>query len=58
MTIEEAVHWLKQYQGYEPLEYLDGRKPAKKKHVFDLTDETVDTILAALPVEVGGTKKD
>ena len=44
MTHEEAIKLLKQYQGYEPM-FPDGEK---LKHAFDLTDETVDTLLAAL----------
>ena len=57
MSLAEAVHWLKAYQGYEPVEdFAEGRKPTRMKHAFDLTDEVVDTILAALPIECGGTK--
>ena len=44
MTHEEAIKLLKQYQGYEPM-VPDGEK---LKHAFDLTDETVDTLLTAL----------
>ena len=44
MTLEEAIKLLKQYQGYEPM-FPDGET---LKHAFDLTDETVDTLLAAL----------
>ena len=44
MTRDEAIKLLKQYQGYEPM-FPDGEK---LKHAFDLTDETVDTLLAAL----------
>ena len=44
MTREEAIKLLKQYQGYEPIS-PDGET---LKHAFDLTDETVDTLLAAL----------
>ena len=44
MTREEAIKLLKQYQGYEPM-FPDGEK---LKHAFDLTDETVDTLLTAL----------
>ena len=44
MTREEAIKLLKQYQGYEPMS-PDGET---LKHAFDLTDETVDTLLAAL----------
>ena len=44
MTLEEAIKLLKQYQGYEPIS-PDGET---LKHAFDLTDETVDTLLAAL----------
>ena len=44
MTRGEAIKLLKQYQGYEPM-YPDGET---LKHSFDLTDETVDTLLTAL----------
>jgi hypothetical protein len=44
MTREEAIKLLKQYQGYEPMS-PDGET---LKHSFDLTDETVDTLLTAL----------
>ena len=44
MKLEEAIKLLKQYQGYEPMS-PDGET---LKHAFDLTDETVDTLLAAL----------
>ena len=44
MTLEEAIKLLKQYQGYEPMS-PDGET---LKHSFDLTDETVDTLLSAL----------
>ena len=44
MTREEAIRLLKQYQGYESMS-PDGEK---LKHAFDLTDETVDTLLSAL----------
>ena len=44
MTREEAIKLLKQYQGYEPIS-PDGET---LKHAFDLTDETVDTLLTAL----------
>ena len=44
MTREEAITLLKQYQGYDPM-FPDGET---LKHAFDLTDETVDTLLAAL----------
>lgn len=44
MTLEEAILLLKQYQGYEPM-FPDGET---LKHAFDLTDETVDTLLSAL----------
>ena len=44
MTLEEAIKLLKQYQGYEPMS-PDGET---LKHSFDLTDETVDALLAAL----------
>lgn len=43
MNVEEAVLWLKRYQGYEPFE-----NGAVLKHSFDLTDETVDMILSAI----------
>ena len=33
MTLEDAIKFLKQYQGYEPM-FLDGEK---LKHAFDLT---------------------
>ena len=44
MTRGEAIKLLKQYQGYESM-LPDGEK---LKHAFDLTDETVDTLLSAL----------
>ena len=44
MTREDAILLLKQYQGYEPM-FPDGET---LKHAFDLTDETVDTLLTAL----------
>ena len=44
MKREEAIKLLKQYQGYEPMSQ-DGET---LKHAFDLTDETVDTLLSAL----------
>lgn len=44
MTNEEAIKLLKQYQGYDPM-FPDGET---LKHAFDLTDETVDTLLTAL----------
>lgn len=44
MNLEEAIKLLKQYQGYEAM-FPDGEK---LKHAFDLTDETVDTLLSAL----------
>ena len=44
MKREEAIKLLKQYQGYEPMS-PDGET---LKHSFDLTDETVDTLLSAL----------
>ena len=44
MTLEKAIKLLKQYQGYEPM-FPDGET---LKHAFDLTDETVDTLLSAL----------
>ena len=43
MTREEAVRLLKQYQGYEPMEYGQ-----VLRHSFDLTDETVYTLRSAL----------
>ena len=44
MTLEEAIKLLKQYQGYDPM-FPDGET---LKHAFDLTDETVYTLLTAL----------
>ena len=44
MMLEKAIKLLKQYQGYEPM-FPDGET---LKHAFDLTDETVDTLLSAL----------
>ena len=44
MKREEAIKLMKQYQGYEPMS-PDGET---LKHSFDLTDETVDTLLSAL----------
>ena len=44
MKREEAIKLLKQYQGYDPIS-PDGET---LKHAFDLTDETVDTLLTAL----------
>ena len=44
MTREEAIKLLKQYQGYAPMSQ-DGET---LNHAFDLTDETVDTLLTAL----------
>ena len=44
MMLEKAIKLLKQYQGYEPIS-PDGET---LKHAFDLTDETVDTLLSAL----------
>ena len=44
ITREEAIKLLKQYQGYDPM-FPDGET---LKHAFDLTDETVDTLLTAL----------
>lgn len=43
MKVEEAVVWLKRYQGYEPFE-----NGTFLKHSFDLTDETVDAIISAI----------
>lgn len=42
--LEKAIKLLKQYQGYEPM-FPDGET---LKRAFDLTDETVDTLLTAL----------
>ena len=54
MTREEAIRLLKQYQGYESMS-PDGEK---LKHAFDLTDETVDTLLSALrPISREQVKK-
>lgn len=44
MMLEKAIKLLKQYQGYESM-FPDGET---LKHAFDLTDETVDTLLTAL----------
>lgn len=44
MMLEKAIKLLKQYQGYEPM-FPDGET---LKHAFNLTDETVDTLLTAL----------
>ena len=44
MMLEKAIKLLKQYQGYEPMSQ-DGET---LKHAFDLTDETVDTLLTSL----------
>ena len=44
MELHEAILHLKKYQGYIPFNDEHGMM----KHAFDLTDETVDTILAAL----------
>lgn len=44
MMLEKAIKLLKQYQGYDPM-FPDGET---LKHAFDLTDETVDTLLSAL----------
>jgi|GEM_PF-1694399 len=44
MQLNEAILQLKKYQGYLPLSDQEGMR----KHAFDLTDETVDTILTAL----------
>lgn len=46
MKVEEAALWLKRYQGYDPFE-----NGVTLKHSFDLTDETVDTILLAIRYE-------
>ena len=43
MTLEGAIKRLRQYQGYEPGDYGQ-----IVKHNFDLSDDTVDTLLAAL----------
>ena len=54
MMLEKAIKLLKQYQGYEPM-FPDGET---LKHAFDLTDETVDTLLSALrPVSREQIKK-
>lgn len=44
MELYEAILQLKRYQGYVPLNEQEGAR----KHAFDLNDETVDTLLAAL----------
>ena len=44
MMLEKAIKLLRQYQGYDPM-FPDGET---LKHAFDLTDETVDTLLSAL----------
>ena len=44
MELREAIVYLKKYLGYLPLSKEEG----VRKHAFDLTDETVDAILAAL----------
>lgn len=44
MDLHEAILQLKRYQGYLPISKEEG----VRKHAFDLTDETVDTLLAAL----------
>ena len=43
MNLEGAIKRLRQYQGYEPGDYGQ-----IVKHNFDLSDETVDTLLTAL----------
>lgn len=48
MSLQEAVLWLKKYQGYEPLTAEDCNYPGRHKHFFDLTDETVDVLLEAI----------
>lgn len=54
MTLEKAIKLLKQYQGYDPM-FPDGET---LKHAFDLTDETVDTLLTALrPVSLEQVEK-
>lgn len=59
MSLEEAVLWLKKYQGYVPMEDAGPNGEQKTmRHAIDLTDEVVDTILAALPASVGGTGKE
>ena len=44
LPIQEAMSNLKKYQGYAPIDVETGCR----RHAFDLNDETVDTILAAL----------
>ena len=44
MDLPEAIQWLKKYQGYIPISEEDGIR----RHAFDLTDETVDTLLVEL----------
>ena len=44
MSLHEAIVWLRKYQGYMPIE-PNGKAMV---HSFDLTDETVDRILAEL----------
>ena len=54
MTREEAIRLLKQYQGYESM-FPDGEE---LKHAFDLTDETLDTLLSAIgPTSRGQVEK-
>ena len=48
MSLQDAVLWLKKYQGYEPLTVEDCGYPGRHKHFFDLTDETVDVLLEAI----------
>ena len=48
MSLQEAVLWLKKYQGYEPLTTEDCGCPGWHKHFFDLTDEVVDVLLEAI----------
>lgn len=45
MNLKDAILLLKQYQGYESFD-----NGVVLKHSFDLTDETVDTLLSALSV--------
>jgi hypothetical protein len=44
MELHDAILYLKKYQGYLPISKEEG----VRKHAFDLTDETVDALLAAL----------
>ena len=49
MDLQEAILWLKRYQGYVPISEKDGIR----RHAFDLTDEVVNTLLAALEEKEG-----